>query len=53
MADSTNEKMGTVIIEGKIYNLDTMSSEELEKLYEVAKKQRDETEKKIKKLLKI
>lgn len=42
-----NEKLGTMVVEGKIVNLDTMSLEELQKLEENLKKQVEEKKKKI------
>ena len=32
MSELTNEKFGTIVFNGKIYNLDTMSAEELEEM---------------------
>jgi len=42
-----NEKFGTMVIDGKIVNLDTMPLEELQQLEEKLKKQVEEKKKKI------
>lgn len=42
-----NEKLGTMVVDGKIVNLDTMPLEELQQLEEKLKKQVEEKKKKI------
>lgn len=53
MADNTNEKMGTIILDGKIYNLDAMSPEELSELEERVKKEIESKKNEIKGMLNI
>lgn len=53
MTDNTNEKMGTIILNGKIYNLDSMSPEELSELEEEVKEQVENKKNEIKKMLNI
>lgn len=46
-----SEKFGTIIIDGKIVNLDTASDEELEKYTKILEKREKEIEKEIDNLL--
>lgn len=45
------EKLGTMVIDGKIYNLDSMSSEELGELEEKLAKEEERLRKEIDKLI--
>lgn len=53
MENATNDKLGTLVIDGKIYNLDTMTPEELESLEQNLRNQLEEKRDNINKLLKI
>lgn len=47
------EKLGTMVIDGKIYNLDDMSSEDLEKLEEKLAREEAALRKQIDELLEV
>ncbi len=53
MESTGNDKLGTLMIDGKIYNLDTMSIEELDGLEQNLRNQLDTKREEINKLLKI
>lgn len=51
MEEEKEEQFGTIIIDGKIINLDKASEEELEKLEDKLKKEEEEIREKIDRIL--
>ncbi len=53
MSDFTKEKFGTIVFNGKIYNIDNMSAEELEELTKNVEVELNEKNKQLDRFLKI